>query len=227
MTKSPLADWGPPEDYSRAFRLVGEFMFHWAALEAVLNRSLRDLLGLKGVEGIIAQSNMQLRDKIHTFRTLVSLYNGTSDWAKAADKTIEKMVKLSGDRNVVAHNPFSPHENGGVEFYIYKAKGKFSIPEVVWGIEDFLRKAREMTDLEEEIKTITEQTIARRSVLKAMSAPRNALLPMTNSEHLALLLGQSPQAPELPGSLEPTLEPSPPEQKARRRRKPTSDQESS
>jgi hypothetical protein len=167
---------------------------------------------------------MQLRDKIHTFRTLVSYYNGTSDWAKAADKTIEKMVKLSGDRNIVAHNPFSPHKSGGVEFYIYKAKGRFSVPEVVWRIEDFLIKGRAMTDLEADIAEIAEHTIARRNAIKAAMAPRNALLPMTNSEHLALLLGQHHQAPETPGSLEPTPEPSPPEPKARRLPAPTSDQ---
>lgn len=131
MAKSPLIDYSPPEEFARAFRLVGEFMFHWAHLESVLNTGIHKLLRLEGAEALIATANITVRDKISLFRTLITYYNAAGDWLKAANKTLDRVSDLSGERNLVAHNMFSPHEDGGVEFFLVKAKGKFALPDTV------------------------------------------------------------------------------------------------
>lgn len=179
MAKSPLIDWSPPEEYARSYRLVGEFMFYWAALEAELNRGVRKLLGLEGTEGIIATANMQVRDKIHTLRTLVTYYaSSDADALKAHNKTIDRIGDMAGQRNLVAHNIFAPHDDGGVEFFLIKAKGKFAAPETVWSIEDFLNKNHEMTQLAEALNGIVAATASHQRLIKAVMRNQR---PMTNA----------------------------------------------
>lgn len=163
-------------------------MFHWAHLESVLNAGIHKLLRLEGVEALIATANITVRDKISLFRTLITYYNANSDWLKAANKTLDRVSDLSGERNLVAHNMFSPHEDGGVEFFLVKAKGKFALPETVWSIEDFVLKHSEMTELAKEIERLGDRTDSARRLLKAFVANEkrrtaiNALAPPPSSD---------------------------------------------
>lgn len=157
MPKSPLIEWSPPEDFSRAFRLVGEFLFWWSHLERDLNKSLHELLSLKGPEALIATATMSLRDKTTMFRALVNFYGVGQDWQATAREAIARVEKLSAERNVVAHNTFGPHDDGGVEFYLIKTKGSgLEMPELVWSIEDFLHKNSEMKRLGEDLVRLSK-----------------------------------------------------------------------
>lgn len=174
MATSKDSDIGPPPEFEAAFKLVGQFMWHWAALEAELNRSLRTLLGLGALEAIVVTANMGVRDKIHTVRTLVNLHGpGDPDWRARANKTIELIAGISEQRNVVAHTFFAPHKKGGVEFLTVKAKGALAVPNVVWGLKTFERHEGDMNRLSKDLAVIVARITASREVAEA--APQNAM----------------------------------------------------
>src|SRR5690606_6127374 len=132
MSELPLARLNPPSEYARCFQLVGEFMWRWGTLEAVINRGVQQLLGLTPLWGSVATANMQLRGKQHVVATLVRFYSGSGpSWIKGAIKTLRQFGEAAKDRNFVAHTPFGPDESGGVKFFAIKAKGKLDIPDIV------------------------------------------------------------------------------------------------
>jgi hypothetical protein len=54
------------------------------------------------------------------------------------DNTLVSMLKSQNTRNMMAHNLFLTSEDKkGVEFIIYRAKGKFSIPRILWTVAKF------------------------------------------------------------------------------------------
>jgi hypothetical protein len=155
MAKSGLIDFELIGKLDEAFRLVGEFMWTWASLEAELDRSVRRFLGLDSIDGYIATANISVRDKVSMTRTFVNTYStqGT-EWLADANRTINAIGDRSNDRNLIAHNQFSPAPNGGVSFFIVKAKGKFSLPEIVWSAAQFAEKRKQMGELGGSLKSI-------------------------------------------------------------------------
>ena len=190
MAKSPLIDWSPPEDHARAFRLVGEFMFHWASMESEINRGMRKLLGIGMIEGMIVTANTSLRDKTNILKTAVNHYcGGQTEWLQQANKTINSIGNLTPKRNLIAHTSFIPHENGGVEFFVIKAKSTFGVPDEIWSIEEFLRINHEVSQLEGRLKEISDHALKSKKAIKELSEgkPGNAF---------ALLLRKGPSPSE-------------------------------
>ena len=159
----------------RAMRLIGEFMYFWAGLEAEINRGVHRLLGIRGVEGAIATANISVRDKLHILRTIVNYYGeGQSDWLSHANRTINAVGEEASARNTVAHNMFIPHKSGGVEFVVVKAKGKFGFPATIWSADTFKRHCDDMFDLEPKLEQIVSQAVVWRTAGRVRVTSVNA-----------------------------------------------------
>jgi len=164
------------ERFHKAFRLIGEFMFHWASLESKLNQTVSTILNMSALEGAILTANITLRDKIALVRTFLNLYGTAGEVeVKALDKILIEISDLSNDRNIVAHNMFAP-EREGVKFYITKAKGKLSLPKTIWSDSDFDKKLDRMNRLETGLDAVIAAIQGNKHRGLKPGSTRNALL---------------------------------------------------
>jgi hypothetical protein len=60
----------------RCFALVGQFLSHWAALEATINNAIQTAYQITSEQAAVLTQNMQLRDKINVLRTVCHLCVG-------------------------------------------------------------------------------------------------------------------------------------------------------
>lgn len=174
-----------PEQFTRTFHLVGEFMFNWAHLESMLNRSVGKILHIDSVlNQVMLTANMSVREKLNVLRTalLLPVVKDSDEW-KALNKLVDRIGDRNDDRNVVAHTSFGPHSKG-VTFYPIKAKREFAVPDLVWTTKEFAEKGEDMTLLTAELSVAVAQNVNRRR------RPLNALsgfAPMTGTRGLGLL----------------------------------------
>jgi hypothetical protein len=74
---------------------------------------------------------------------------------KEYNHTMEKIISLSTERNIVAHEAFGSDEKGdGVRFYVFKASGKVSVPDVRWSADEFFVKFDKMKEYAQKLKAI-------------------------------------------------------------------------
>ena len=220
MSDTAIPEREPDVQYQRSFQLVGEFMWHWASLEAVLNRGVTKLLSLGILEGAILTANLQVRDKIHIIRTAVDMWGLFAPAEmKAAGKLLDTVAAAAGERNLVAHNPFGPGESGGVSFAITKAKGKLDFPDTVWSEADFSRKFAAMDSLEKSLRSLVRETAAAKDRVQARRAGKttNALWqPTAGYDGQGVLATLNHLFPTPLGSPTPTAEAGLPEPQAPR-----------
>jgi hypothetical protein len=135
---------------TNAFALVGEFLFHWNYIESLITGLIQSILRLPHPEAEIVLANVAFRDKTSMAQTLSHYaleFNGRVDQAKAALKLFADIAEFSGKyRNVLVHNPFDPHEFGGIEILRVRAKGKFEMPTTIWDVKFFEERFREIDD---------------------------------------------------------------------------------
>lgn len=131
----------------KGYSAVGEFIFFFAGMESELDRLLRSLLNLRLLEGSIITSNIDISTKVYIVRSAVSMIpmNDKETLQSARNDSIS-VGKVAEKRNILAHNGFSPTEDG-VEFFYFKAKGKVSLPEEKWTYDDFDQHIAEMIRL--------------------------------------------------------------------------------
>jgi hypothetical protein len=207
MAKTPSSplDWVPDPNEERCWRLVGKFMSYWAMLESELNEGVHTLCKLSGLEAYAVTSNMGVRDKIHTVRTMLHVWSSHHEEALASNKALmNKIADRSSDRNLVAHTHFVPHAKG-VRFLEIRAKGEIKVPKTVWPVAEFERRNNEMFSLKTQLRRAVREAIARRR--KVEELPLNlfaaGLQPTTGLGALSALSGLLPPLPDSPGSPPP------------------------
>jgi hypothetical protein len=182
-----IEGWAEPEHFNEVFRLIGQYMFYWGALESEASRGVQTLLGLSGLSGVIATANITIRDKLFIIRTLVALYTQVApSEAKEADKFLITIADMAGERNVVAHTMFGPETDGGVRFFAIRAKGKLVIPDEVWSPTDFDAKCTAMNAAKERLAELIKATAKRKAASAEPPTARNLFAlgprPMTDPQ---------------------------------------------
>lgn len=105
--------------------------------EAALGEVMTKALGLSSLVSAIVRVNVTLAAKVHIVRTLLSIEAVMPlDYKEKADKMLEGYSNYTWARNMMAHNFFRA-KGDAVEFHVVQAKGKISIPERSWSVEDF------------------------------------------------------------------------------------------
>ena len=159
MEKAPSLHELPPHIRARA--LVGYYLQSWAYMEADLNEAVGDALGLSNLQRTIVCKNMQLSNKLHVLKCVLTLEFHPNSCAEDL-KALDAISKLSADRNMIAHDMFFDDDKGnGVKFLVMKAKGKLSYPETRWSIDDFLERIKRLHELAKVITQIGKRLATR------------------------------------------------------------------
>lgn len=151
------------KEQDAAYSLVGEFMFHWSYIESKITLGIQNLLRLPAPQGEIVLANVTFRDKTSMLATLAYeiLHKASEDAANKALKFINEITTFSGTyRNVLVHNPFIPRDDGTIEIFRVKAKGKFEIPETVWDKDFFEARFKEIDGFEVRLDRLLDALMA-------------------------------------------------------------------
>ena len=132
---------------------MGCYLYHWAFMEDDLNDAISASLDLDVFQSTIVSKNLQFRNKLKIFRTLVSLSFISHDDRAKFDKVAIRMGDYSNDRNMIAHDMFGPSEKcDGVHFFAIKASGTLKIPETDWPVKKFLDRIEDLKRASETLK---------------------------------------------------------------------------
>ncbi|SHL55101.1 hypothetical protein [Bradyrhizobium lablabi] len=131
-------------DEQRAFHLVGEFLGWFARLEAVIDRSIIDLLELEPTTGQLLMTYLNFSSKCTILQELASAdgVGLSTEERREAKNAIGKIRKLADTRNIIAHSMFSPSE-AGIKFSSHGQKKIVSDRSTVIEESEF-RKNREI-----------------------------------------------------------------------------------
>lgn len=159
------------EPDTRAFTLVGAFMGYFALLEEGVNKSLAEVLELKGARTAIVTRNMTFDEKIKTLRSLVDFFILDKDERKRFDSLAVRARKCSEIRNIVAHTPFRGSlTSDGVEFFPISATSTLKFPEMDWPIDECLRQLQNIEAIDDGLRS-AQSTMSLQRVVLALSQP--------------------------------------------------------
>jgi hypothetical protein len=155
-----MTDFSSLDPQTRCFALVGQFLHEWSNLELCIHDAIGSALKLNDLTRFIICANMQLRDKLNFLRTIVDVSKMPDSDRDHFSARLRDLAEYSFVRNMMAHDPFEPDVSGdGVIFSAVKAKGRFSLPPVVWSVQKFqdeiavvMKYAQDMIDLRERLR---------------------------------------------------------------------------
>lgn len=124
----------PAMPAAECWRLVGQFMHHWALVEKGLDKAMGIALGLDTLQAEILAPNIAIGKKVAITMAAVSLAVMTTKRIKHYRGVLSEIRNFAAQkRNIVAHYPFGPSDDGSsVEFLVVHAKDKLSFPDEVW-----------------------------------------------------------------------------------------------
>jgi hypothetical protein len=179
---------------TRAFALVGMFLQYWALMEEALREAMAKALGLQMVQAVIVASNIQLRDKIHILKTAVSITQFPDpEERERFTKLLQQIADSAHKRNMVAHDLFFPPADGdGVRFLVFKAKGKFSMPETIWTTDQFGDEFVEISRWTTELERLKERLTFSENLTKFLAATLSEPNPAPSAPGALTLLTHPP-----------------------------------
>lgn len=185
----------------RAYALAGLYLQSFALMEGNLNATIGAALKLSSEQRFILTKNLQLRSKLMSLRTLVSVAPLPPEKRAAYDKLLQRIGTISDDRNMVAHDVFGPDDQGdGIEFLVTKASGKLTFPDVRWSVQDTLDKSEELGAISEQLKKL-KSDLSQSDLIRALARHPNALASLYQPPIDGLpALGSQGEAPPQPPS---------------------------
>lgn len=193
----------PP--HLRAYALVGCFLQHWALMESAMKKAIGKALDIDGPQLSIVAANLQLRDKIHILKTVVSITPiHPPEYRENFTKLLSEIANYSATRNMMAHDVFGATEDGqAVEFHVTKAKGKLSYPETIWAVDDFAAAFEDIADFQRGLDYLTD-AIATAALITAAVSAATRPQPTPDTGLLGLLGLPIPPLPTGPDSSPPS-----------------------
>lgn len=175
LIKSKLLQHDPAE---RAFLLVGAYIGHFALLEMGINNAIQQVLNLNPAGAMIVTRNMTFDEKIKNLRALVNFYVVDQEQAKLFDRLALQARKISEDRNIVAHTPFSASAaSDGVVFYVLSANSTLKTDDMDWSVDDFLTRIDHILKTDNALREIEHRMSLQRigqALLTNETAPKGA-----------------------------------------------------
>jgi hypothetical protein len=188
------------DDFDRSFQQVGHFFSSWALLELRMNSAITKILNLEDRAGYIILANVQVRDKIHILRTAFSIWDESDPNSALATKTMNRIARMAGRRNILAHTMFYPMTDGSIEIAKVEAKGELNFPKIYWRPSDFESFQNSMLCARNSLDQLTKSAVNRTAIIRALMR-RPTSEPMSLLQQLVLGDYQAPQAPAPLGSL--------------------------
>lgn len=142
----------------RSFALVGTYMGYYAAMEFEINNAIEKCLAVSASEALIIYSNLNFSGKIKILKTLNDAYTD-SQLVKSNESNLNKVSKLSVERNFIAHAVFTPSlkKNGGVIFHRSKATKKLLLLDTEWSISDFKDRCSKLSQAKKFISEMSNK----------------------------------------------------------------------
>lgn len=143
---------------NQCFRLVGEFMFHFAMLENELDGLLQRMMGLETISAAILTANIDMSKKVNLAITGIPFQYLAGIDTKKRVKDLKKLLKINDDRNLVAHSFFGPPTSGdGVQFNRTTARINLKMDPIIWSEAEFEAKFRMMREARELVAALTKE----------------------------------------------------------------------
>lgn len=129
-------------------------MYEWAAAEIVVDRIMASALNLDSQQSFLFGKVLSFHQKLRMLSVMINLTQMDEDGKEAFRVQNRGLFALEKDRNIVAHNLFSPSESGeAVEFFTVTANsGKLMAPDTKWTEKDFLDRYRKLRTIMRELK---------------------------------------------------------------------------
>jgi hypothetical protein len=168
----------PIDDFGTAFRLVGEFLYHFAQLEREIDLALGLLLRIDlGALEVVA-SNMDFMRKVTVLWAAEGLLaeEPEPDRKQLLKRTWSSITTLNEDRKMAAHSMFEPDEDGsGVVFRRVVTRQGLAISSVRWTVVDVSEKVRKINQTIQSLREIVHEMRPFEPSLD-FSDPRNSAL---------------------------------------------------
>jgi len=161
-----------------AQRLVGCFLWNYAALEMHLDTGIRRILRVEVLTMSMLSVHLTVQAKIQMLRCAVALFSvETEQWAKDAKKLFNQIDAIAKERNIIAHTVFGiTDDKEAVNFHRIKATGTLSMPETKWTPNDFSTAVMTMSSMMTELRALTERIVERRSGAAKRGKPQTNYL---------------------------------------------------
>jgi hypothetical protein len=144
-------------DFNNAFARIGQYMHHWANMEAALDSSIEAALKVGLIHQTILCSNLQFHSKCKILKSLVRLSKVSQKSEHI--KMLSKVESLSADRNMVAHTQFYPDEldKMSVKFFRNRSEGELKLEHQTWTIDLFKMKFEELIKYNVQLAALSTQ----------------------------------------------------------------------
>lgn len=118
---------------------------------------------LDDLRRFILCANLSFGDKLHVLRTIVDVSAFPDAERARFSKRLCELAEYSKFRNMIAHESFGPDDTEndpakqGVTFSVVKAKGKFSLPPVIWDQEKFRSEYKLVEEYAEDLVSLRDR----------------------------------------------------------------------
>lgn len=144
------------DDDTLCFTLVGQFMWHWSMLEHEVDQALGNALDLSYMQMTVLADHIKFVDKLKILTGVVTLATFNEVERKAYHQTIDSLLALYRDRNVVAHLQFGPLEGKrGATFFNRQTKKTVKLNEEFWDVVACVIKFARMDKATESIRQLS------------------------------------------------------------------------
>ncbi|SDM28588.1 hypothetical protein [Ensifer sp. YR511] len=121
------------DDETLCFTLIGQFMYHWSILENAVDQALGNALNLSYMQMTVLSDHIKFVEKLRILTGAITLATFDVAQRKSFHATIDSLLPLYRDRNIVAHHQFGPLPGKrGVTFFTRQTKKTIKLNEEFW-----------------------------------------------------------------------------------------------
>lgn len=157
-----------------AFRLIGEFLYHFSYLESEIDKGIAKILSIESGYMEIIASNVDFSRKVNIIRSAEVHQSElpNDERRKILNNTFNNILRLNDQRKIVAHCRFSALPDG-VRFHRSIAAKTLKVEDIEWSVSNFEKTYAEIKDVAERIRFIVSTIVPYVPKLD-FSDPRNS-----------------------------------------------------
>jgi len=152
-----LDDYNKLDNETLCFTLIGRFMFHWSVLETAVDQALGNALGLSYMQMTVLSDHIKFMEKLRILTGAVTLATFDAAQRKRYHATVDSLLPLYRDRNIVAHHQFGPlPDKRGVTFFTRQTKKTVTLNEEFWAEDDCVARFNRLSKAAQAIRELSK-----------------------------------------------------------------------
>ncbi|MBV6634078.1 MAG: hypothetical protein KI792_13710 [Alphaproteobacteria bacterium] len=144
--------------YDDAFKLIGEFLFHWNSMESSIDLVISGGFMLNHRNRSILLSQIQLRTKINIIKYFVDITSADQNKKKELKRQMDKISKMSTIRNIITHCTFIIENDADIVKFLYSTPvqkgGNYGHPIPFSNFSDLIEKTKKFISPIAEIRDL-------------------------------------------------------------------------